>query len=885
MVTSKARVLSARQSYSQPAAGCGNQLQLRLRRSLNLRRSFVLALAVFALAATCFAAEKPRIQVNDYIIHAVVSPQTHQLKAQARVKFTALEDINIATFELHNDLRPTRVIDTNGQTLSVERVSQDSTVRIALPNGLTKGSSDTLIFEYEGALQSGDDSPVQGLKLAYVGDPITYLLYSGRWFPMVGYGTNRFTATISVSVPAGYTVIGSGKQSSAPGPEVEEGAPATHKGSAQGGLARLATPAGGQTFTFTYEDRPSFPGTILIGKYVATKSSEGGLDITVYTTPEHKAVASQYADTAVKEFFFFTTTYGPPFGQKLSVVELPNDTVPSAWAPEIAAIAGRHFTEKGDYRLLANTIAHQWCGTMVSPATKDDWWLNDGVARYSEALYVEHVAGEAGFQEVTKDMSVGALAYVSVPLADVGKLDTFSPEFQSLVTDKGGMILEMLGWVIGEEASTRRCAPLCRSIRASRSRDDFRKIAEQASGQQLNWFFTQWLGLNRSARVQEQVHRVSHPEGLPRGGRDLQDMDLFRMPVELRVDTDGKTVTQKVEVEGTNSAYAIETFGKPRRISIDPNNNVLQNSTDLQVRTSIMRGQQDVEQGDLTEALKEFQKALDINRNSSLAHYRIAEVFFLQHNYQSAANAYRESLNGDGEPRWTEVWSHIQLGMIFDLTGQRERATNEYRQALQTNDNTQNAWIPRESTCQAPINRRAAAISRECRRLLPEDCHSARGLELPLKLVRAWSLSPRYNFLSRPRASASLTTCHPDEGFSPSGGTCFAGSGRIGFPHSSDKSCQAGFSNSIKLIFFSLRQRLICFSRAMATWMSPRISYHTKRSMLYFAVNPTNVWFYVRVRAWHVIRHTHIEVMRSAGHDVYGVAMFSHTEIVSSILV
>jgi tetratricopeptide (TPR) repeat protein len=98
-----------------------------------------------------------------------------------------------------------------------------------------------------------------------------------------------------------------------------------------------------------------------------------------------------------------------------------------------------------------------------------------------------------------------------------------------------------------------------------------------------------------------------------------------------------------------------------------------------------------VEQGDLTEALKEYQKALDINRNSSLAHYRIAEVFFLQHNYQSAANAYRESLNGDGEPRWTEVWSHIQLGMIFDLTGQRERATNEYRQALQTNDNTQNA--------------------------------------------------------------------------------------------------------------------------------------------------------------------------------------------------
>ena len=53
-------------------------------------------------------------------------------------------------------------------------------------------------------------------------------------------------------------------------------------------------------------------------------------------------------------------------------------------------------------------------------------------------------------------------------------------------------------------------------------------------------------------------------------------------------------------------------------------------------------------------------------------------------------------------PRWTEVWSHIQLGMIFDLTGQRERATNEYRQALQTNDNTQNALDTARKYLQKP---------------------------------------------------------------------------------------------------------------------------------------------------------------------------------------
>ncbi len=662
----------------------------------------VLVVGVLALVTTCFAADKTRIQVDDYIIHVAVTPQNHQIKAQARVKFTALDDVNIATFELHNALRPTRVIDTAGQVMQVERVSQDSTVRISLPSTLTKGSSDTLIFEYEGALQTGDDSPVQGLKLAYIGDPISYLLYAGRWFPMVGYGINRFTSTISVSVPAGYTVIGSGKESTGAGGDVEEEKPAARKGS-QKDLTRLATPAGGKTYTFNYQEHSSFPGTIIIGKYEQTKSSEGGLNINVYTTAEHKAFATQYADTAVKEFFFFTTLYGPPFGQKLNVVELPNDTVPAAWAPEIAGLAARHFNEKGNYRLLANTIGHQWFGTMVSPATKNDWWLNDGAARYSEALYVEHVAGEAGFQEVTKDMSVGALAYVSVPLADVGRLDTFSPEFQSLVTDKGGMIFAMLRWVIGEEPFDKTMRTFVSQYAGKTATvDDLRKIAEQISGQQLAWFFTQWLNSTGAPEFKNKYTVYRTQKGFRVVGEISQDMDLFRMPVQLRIDTDGKTETKRIEVEGTNSAYAVDTFGKPRRISIDPNNQVLQNSIDLQVRTSIMRGQQDVEQGDLTEALKEFQKALDINKNSSLAHYRIAEVFFLQHNYQSAANAYRESLNGDGEPRWTEVWSHIQLGMIFDLTGQRERATNEYRQALQTNDNTQGALDTARKYLQSP---------------------------------------------------------------------------------------------------------------------------------------------------------------------------------------
>ena len=666
----------------------------------------VLTLVLAILVPASYAADRQRVQVESYIIQAVVTPQTHQLKAVAQVKFTALDDISIATFQLHNGLRPTRVLDAEGQMLSAERISQDSSVRVSLPTGLSKGASSTLIFEYEGTVQSADDSPVPGLKLAYVGDPMSYLLYAGAWFPMVGYGTNRFSATIGIAAPTGYTIIGSGKVTSGM-PSVAEAAEtpratAARKSAAASASGKLAVPSGYTTQTFTYS-RASFPGTILIGKYEQTKSSEGGLDVTVYTSPENKGFAQAYADTASKEFFFYTSSFGPSFSTKLNVVEIPNDTVPAASAPEIAAITSRAFAAKVNYRLLANTIAHQWWGTMVSPATRNDWWINDGFARYSEALYVQHVAGQAGFEEVTKDMAVGALAYISVPLSQVGKLDVFSPEFQSLVTDKGGSFLNMLRWVIGEQAFDKTMRDfLSQYSGKSATVSDLEKVAEQASGQQLSWFFVQWLDSTGAPEFKTKYTIYRTQKGFRVVGEIQQDLDLFRMPVELRIDTDGKTENKRIEVSGTDSAFAVETFGKPRKITVDPNNHVLKNSPELQVRTSIVRGQQDVEQGDLTEALKEFQKALEVNKNSSLAHYRIAEVFFLQHNYQSAANSYRESLNGDGEPRWTEVWSHVQLGKIFDLTGQRERASNEYRQALQTNDNTAGALDEARKYLQAP---------------------------------------------------------------------------------------------------------------------------------------------------------------------------------------
>jgi len=656
-----------------------------LRRSVSVLTSSLTLCLLVLTAPPSRAAEKARLRVDDYQIDATLEPHLHQITARAKVRFTALQDLSIAVFELHNDLRVTKVLDEKNQPLSAERVTQDSTIRVPLAAGLAKDVSTTLTFEYEGQLENADNSPVPGLSLAYIGDDTSYLLYAGRWFPVSGYGLNRFTSTINLTLPAHLLAVGSGKVT------VSQVAPAKKP-------ATSVLPT--KTFTFV-SDKPSFPGTIVAGVFQEYKSDEAGMDLHVFFKPTHQSVAAAYTTTAVQEFTYFTTLYGPLPTTRLNIVELPGDTVPYAWAPEIVGLAGPSITEKTNYRLEADGIAHQWWGVSVSPATKDDWWIGDGFSRYSEAMYVENAAGAAGLEEVVKDMSVGALAYDTVPLSSASKLDTFSTEFQSLTTDKGAMILHMLRGVLGEDKYNKAMREFAVNFAGkSASTDDFRAIAEKYYGDQLTWFFSQWLDSTGAPefKVKYTTYRLGgeaaqNPKeekvaGFRVTGEISQDLDLFRMPVELRIDTDGKTENKRIEVVGTSSPFTIETFGRPRRISVDPDHHVLTNSSDVKLRSAILRGQAMQQQGDLSGALNEFNKALDLNKNSSLAHYRIAEIFFFQRNYQSSANAYRSAIDGDGDPRWTEVWSRIQLGKIFDITGQRERAVGQYRQALQTNDNT-----------------------------------------------------------------------------------------------------------------------------------------------------------------------------------------------------
>lgn len=309
-------------------------------------------------------------------------------------------------------------------------------------------------------------------------------------------------------------------------------------------------------------------------------------------------------------------------------------------------------------------------------------------------------------QSQMRDTTVEALTVDTVSVIQSARLEDYSPELWALTGSKGAAVLHMLRYVVGDEKFFAGLKAYTQQFAwKSASTEDFRKAMETASGQDLGYFFIQWIESSGAPEFKLEYTIFRTQKGFRVMGKISQDLDTFRMPVMMKIETEGNPEEKRVEVVGTSSEFSVDTFGKPKSVIIDPDNQVMRYGNDVRVAVAIRRGEEFMELSEFGEALQEYQKALTTSRNSSLAHYRIAEVFFLQNNFQSAANEFRESLNGDLQPKWTEVWSHINLGKIFDITGQRERAVNEYNLAIRTKDNTQGAQAEAEKYLKQPYER------------------------------------------------------------------------------------------------------------------------------------------------------------------------------------
>jgi len=650
---------------------------------------FLVALILALCLAPPLRAQEPRpvnFLAENYDVTATLDSIGQSISATARIDFKALEAASSVRVELHPNLVVKEVKSADGKQLPFERDNQNPLVVIVqLPTPVATAGHVTLTYTYAGLLFNEENSPVPGIRAAAINKDGAYLLLPARWFPLTNFPSNRYTATFRLNVPDIFAVAGTGK-ASAPTPVP----------------ARNAVEGGRLLYTFECKN-PAPHGTFVVGNLQLNPKQAEGINVAVYAPRTMSANAAEFANSAARSAVIFSDIFGPIPDPTLAVIQLPDGTFRDFAAPGVLLLSQRIWDPKASDRTIARLVASQWWGIQVLPATPGDVWISDGLARYSEALYAEQNSGKEAGLKAVDEFAVGALMYEdAAPVAQAARLAPYSPDYRSVVMNKGAMIFHMLRAQMGDVAFKSALHDFYFQFAEKSARiEDFENIAQRRAqalakppqeAPNLQSFFVQWLNSTGVPEFTLEYVVYRTPKGFRVNGKIKQPLDTFRMPVELRIDTEGNPEQKTIDVVGLESQFTVETFGRPKPggIKIDPNNLILKGSTGLRARAAIARGEDLAEQGRFYDAVSQYQRALSIQPGRPLGNFRMGEAFFYQKNYQASANAFREALQTVPEPseKWTECWSHIYLGEIFDLLGQRERGVNEYSKAKQTNDNT-----------------------------------------------------------------------------------------------------------------------------------------------------------------------------------------------------
>ena len=681
-----------------------NRTLVRRRGTGWLASALVLLAMSFAFTAdSAFSQQQlPKFDFDavHYDVKATLHPDQESLTAEARVELVAKTDSSTILFELHPDLHIDSVtLASDNRKLDFHRDSFNPLdVVVSLPSSAQTGMHVTIDFEYSGAFANDADSPTKDVRFAWIDKDSAYLLLPARWFPLTDYPSNRYSATFQITAPDTFAVTGTGA-STIP----TELPPET------------AGEPGRAQYTFTCND-PGPVGTFVAGNLQLSPVHAQGLSISVFAPPSAASTAGHMGDALAAILLYYSSEFGSLPSPNITLAQLPDGTLDNYSAPGLLLLSAHEWNNNLDQSALAHVTAEQWWGNQVLPASSSDAWVTDGLAQYVAAMYIEHSAGESGFRKELTSFAIGSVMYADTsPIAQAGQLQRYSPQYESIIVQKGAMVFHMLRSSMGDASFSALIHDFyVQHAAKTASIDDFEKLAESrlpapVAGQpRLNLvaFFSQWLESTGIPQFKLDYIIYRTPKGFKVIGKVLQPIETFNMPVEIRVDTEGNPVTKTVQVIGTSTEFTIDTFGRPKPdgVSIDPDDDILKNDPKLQIRALISRGEGLAEQGKFAEAIEQYQQALNIQSNNSLADFRVGEAFFYQKNYSSAADSFRSALDGDLDPsyRWVEVWSHIYLGKIFDLTGSRERAINEYEKAEELKDDTGGAQKEAEKYMKSP---------------------------------------------------------------------------------------------------------------------------------------------------------------------------------------
>jgi aminopeptidase N len=302
--------------------------------------------------------------------------------------------------------------------------------------------------------------------------------------------------------------------------------------------------------------------------------------ITNFIYPENFNYVKPYVDETDEMITVFANRYGeyPFIQEKYGHAEFQ-------WggAMEHQTCTSMGFWGSG---VISHELAHQWYGDMI---TCKDWhhiWLNEGFATYSEAVYTEAKNGKAAYDSyIASEMNSARGAVGTIWVQDITNEGQIFNGARSY--SKGGCVLHMLRGIVGDSTFF----DIMRTYSADptvsygvATTEDFQAVAESVYGQDLNYFFQEWIyGEN------EPTYSVGWNKTLV--GGDVYNMILniyqavnnnpsyYTMPVQVKINTSLGDTTVTLFNDAQTQNFQFEVIGEPLSIVFDPGNWILKNTT------------------------------------------------------------------------------------------------------------------------------------------------------------------------------------------------------------------------------------------------------------------------------------------------------------------
>ncbi|HET6956610.1 MAG TPA: M1 family metallopeptidase [Vicinamibacterales bacterium] len=524
-----------------------------------LRLALALTLAPALVLADTYP-RQPAVDAEHYVFRlTLLTTDSNEIEGEATVRLhvaaigasEALLDLTSRTPE-GKGMTVTRVT-SNGQPVSFTH--EHDRLRLPLPAGAKAGDDVTFDIAYHGEPANGLRllNNIHGERTAFSEN---WFHNARQWLPTIDHIGDKATVEFIVTTKAEYQVISNGLL--------------TDQVDLPGSLRR----------SHWSQDVAVSPWLYSLGIahfVVHYEAPVKGIQLSFWAFPQDtdKGLKALERD-ARRAFEFFSENVGPYAYQKLAHVEAAGMGGGTEHATNI--FYGEKSVTAGNAPVVHET-AHQWFGDAVTESDWNDVWLSEGFATYFTLLYTEHAAGRDAFVDGLRRSRDRVLqlekTQPNTPVVHVNfdESKAAGPNNQ-LVYQKGGWALHMLREQIGTDAFWRGIRLYYQAhMNGLASTADLRGAMERASGQDLSWFFTQWLTRSGVPTVAGTWRYDAAARQLVVTIRQTQTTDPYRfqMGVGIVQTTGALPRVVQAQVAERETSITIPTDAAPASVVFDPN--------------------------------------------------------------------------------------------------------------------------------------------------------------------------------------------------------------------------------------------------------------------------------------------------------------------------